>query len=180
MTMMLSEHFSRDELCQSDTATRLGIDNTPPPEVINNLRRLAEDVLEPMRTSLREEAGRPVYIVINSGYRCEALERVLCKKDFIAWCARHGVMADEAGWAAYYKRKGHPRGDVADITARAFGTPLQIVRHVSHQPHLMRSIDQIIMEGTWVHVGTADNPRGQVMTATFDSAGVPSYSSGVA
>jgi hypothetical protein len=178
--LMLTEHFSLDELCQSDTATRLGIDNTPPAEVINNLRRLAEDVLEPLRASLRETADKPVQIFVNSGYRCEALERVLCRKDFIAWAVRHGVMADEAAWGVYFARKSHPKGNSADIRATSFGTPLQIVRHVAAQPHLMRAIDQIIMEGTWVHTATADHPRGNVMTATFDAAGVPTYSSGVA
>lgn len=175
MTMMLTEHFSLGELCESDTATRLGIDNTPPADVINNLRRLAEDVLEPLRASLREAAGKPVAIFINSGYRCEALERVLCRKDFTAWCVRHSVMADEAGWATYFKRKGHPQGNCADLRAPAFGTPLEIARHVASRPHLMDNIDQIIMEGTWVHIATADEPRHQVMTATFDKAGVPSY-----
>lgn len=178
--MMLTEHFSLDEMCQSDTATRLGIDNTPPAEVINNLRRLCEDVLEPLRASLREAAGKPVQVFVSSGYRCEALERVLCRKDFTAWAVRHGVMADEAAWAIYFQRKSHPKGDSADLRAPAFGAPLQIVRHVAAQPNLMRSIDQIIMEGTWAHVATANHPRGQVMTASFDAAGVPSYSAGVA
>lgn len=180
MTMMLTEHFSLDELCQSDTAIRLGIDNTPPADVINNLRRFAEDVLEPLRASLREASGKPVQVFVSSGYRCEALERWLCRKDLSAWSVRHGVMADEAAWGVYFARKAHPKGNSADLRAPSFGTPLQIVRHVAAQPHLMVSIDQIIMEGNWAHVATADHPRGQVMTATFDSTGVPTYSSGVA
>lgn len=178
--LMLSEHFSLEELTASDMATRLGIDNTPPEEVIDHLRRLCATVLEPLRASLRETADKPVQVFVSSGYRCEALERVLCRKDFTAWCVRHGAAADEDAWKVYFMRKGHPRGDYADLRAPAFGSPLDIVRHVASRPHLMGNVDQIIMEGTWVHIGTADHPRGQVMTATFDAAGVPSYSNGVA
>lgn len=176
---MLTEHFSLDELCQSDTATRLGIDNSPPPEIITNLRRLCVDVLEPLRASLREAAGKPVALIVSSGYRCEALERVLCAKDFNAWATRRAMLANEAAWRDYFARKSHPKGDSADIRAPAFGTPQEIVRHVAARPHLMRAVDQIIMEGTWAHVATADHPRGSVLTATFNAAGVPSYSTGV-
>lgn len=60
-------HFTIRELTRSATATRLAIDNTPPPAVVDNLHRLINDVLEPARTQL----GAP--IIVNSGYRCPAL-----------------------------------------------------------------------------------------------------------
>src|SRR5437667_5283176 len=40
--MMLSKHFSLEELTASEVAARAGIDNTPPAEAIRNLVRLAE------------------------------------------------------------------------------------------------------------------------------------------
>jgi zinc D-Ala-D-Ala carboxypeptidase len=40
--MMLSAHFSLEELTASEIAARAGIDNTPSAEVAHNLVRLAE------------------------------------------------------------------------------------------------------------------------------------------
>jgi zinc D-Ala-D-Ala carboxypeptidase len=65
--MNLSKHFSLDEFLHSQTATRLGIDNEPTTEQINNMIDLCEDVLE----SVRAHFGRPV--IIDSGFRCKAL-----------------------------------------------------------------------------------------------------------
>lgn len=65
--MQLSEHFELAEFLVSETAARRGIANEPSPEVIENLRRLCQSVLEPLRAKL----GRPV--VITSGYRSLAL-----------------------------------------------------------------------------------------------------------
>ena len=64
--MKLTPHFSLEELVNSDTATRLGIDNTPTVEVIDNLTFLANE-LEYVRTIL----GHPM--LISSGFRCYAL-----------------------------------------------------------------------------------------------------------
>ena len=65
--MKLSAHFDLSEFERSATASRYGIDNQVPPSLIPNLRRLCDQVLEP----LRAYAGRP--IVINSGYRSPQL-----------------------------------------------------------------------------------------------------------
>jgi hypothetical protein len=42
MARMLSEIFTLDEFVFSQTAARLGIDNSPSPEIVANLRRLAQ------------------------------------------------------------------------------------------------------------------------------------------
>ena len=64
----LTEHFNLSEFVRSDTATRLGIDNSiNDPELIANIKNLCEHVLEP----LRAYANCP--ILINSGYRCPQL-----------------------------------------------------------------------------------------------------------
>ena len=66
--MKLTEHFNLSEFVRSDTATRLGIDNSiNDPEIIANIKNLCEHVLEP----LRAYANCP--IIINSGYRCPQL-----------------------------------------------------------------------------------------------------------
>ncbi len=69
--MQLSEHFELAEFLVSETAARRGIANEPTPEIIDNLRRLCQSVLEPLRVKL----ARPV--VITSGYRSPALNRAI-------------------------------------------------------------------------------------------------------
>lgn len=64
--MQLSKNFTVDELTLSQTAARQGIDNTPPPDVLRNLGRLAL-ILEDVRALV----GRP--ITISSGYRSSAV-----------------------------------------------------------------------------------------------------------
>lgn len=61
--MKLTDNFSLNELTQSETALRKGLDNTPNEEVIANLKLLAEKVLQPVR----EHYGKGVKV--NSGYR---------------------------------------------------------------------------------------------------------------
>ena len=63
----LTPHFSLLEMCESRTAKRYGIVNVVPPETVENLKRLCEATLEP----LREALGLPV--VITCGYRCQRL-----------------------------------------------------------------------------------------------------------
>jgi len=61
--MNLSANFTLKELTKSDTATRLGIDNTPDDAVIESLKLLCENVLQPVR----DHFGKSV--TVNSGYR---------------------------------------------------------------------------------------------------------------
>lgn len=167
--MNLTPHFSLEELIHSDTATRLGIDNSPGPQVLANLLVLANG-MEQVRAVL----GQPINV--NSGFRCEELEKVLCAKDFAAWCNRNGKMrTDPAAWAEYFKRKAHPKGFACDFTCPKFGTPLEIVKALVKAGI---KADQIIQEGTWVHISFDPKMRGQVLTATFNG-GTPSYTQGV-
>lgn len=69
--MQLSQHFHLNEFTQSNQASRLGIDNTPPNDVIDNLIILCELVLEPIRNNF----DAPVRI--SSGYRCPALNAAI-------------------------------------------------------------------------------------------------------
>lgn len=65
--MNLSEHFTLEEFTRSATALKYGINNTPNQEQIANLKALCENVLEPLRQHFN------VPIIINSGFRCGAL-----------------------------------------------------------------------------------------------------------
>lgn len=68
---LFTKNFSYDELIASATAKRLGIDNTPTPEEKDNLRRLAIEVLQPIREAWRGP------IVVSSGYRSSALNKAV-------------------------------------------------------------------------------------------------------
>ena len=70
-TMKLTEHFSLEEMIQSSTATKLGIDNTPNKRIISELTKLCKDVLEP----IRQKYNKP--IIVTSGYRCAELNKAV-------------------------------------------------------------------------------------------------------
>lgn len=63
------KYFTIPELCRSEKAKQLSIDNTPDSVVKANLTALVENTLDP----LRELWGTP--LKVNSGYRCPALNK---------------------------------------------------------------------------------------------------------
>ena len=63
----LTKNFTLEEFTKSKSAEILKIDNTPNEEEIANIKKLCEDVLQP----IRDAWGEPIYI--NSGYRCKKL-----------------------------------------------------------------------------------------------------------
>lgn len=68
---LLTPHFALREFIVSATAMKHGIDNRPTPEVVENLKRLCQHTLEP----LREKLGLP--IIITSGFRTKALNDII-------------------------------------------------------------------------------------------------------
>ena len=152
--MQITEHFTLAELCHSDTAVRLGIDNTPGQLARDNLVTLAYG-LEAIRAAL---GGHPLHI--SSAYRCPELNRAV------------GSTA---------KNSAHLIGLAADFTCPGFGTPRQVAEHLAG---LVDSLcfDQLIEEaGRWVHVGYAGyacTPRKEILTARF-SNGMATYTKGL-
>lgn len=69
--MQLSAHLSLAEVTRSDSAKRKGISNQPTPEHIENFKKLAEKVFEPIRNHF----GVPIHI--SSGYRSKALNEAI-------------------------------------------------------------------------------------------------------
>lgn len=162
--MILTEHFSYDELTQSSTAMRMGINNTPGAIATVNLQALAEGL-----EHVRELLNNPIHI--DDAFRCEALEKVLAHNDFIGWCSRHEKPVNAASWSEYFAGKQHPKGFAADFICPQFGTPEQIVKAIMASAI---EFDQVIMEGTWVHIGFAPEMRRIAKAATFVN-GIPSY-----
>lgn len=69
--MKLSAHLDLAEVTRSETAKRKGISNMPTPEHLENFKKLAENIFEP----IRKHFGVP--IMISSGYRSKALNTAI-------------------------------------------------------------------------------------------------------
>ena len=65
--MKLTANFSLNELTKSQTAERKGIDNTPSTEHQENLKKLCENVLQPVRDHFEQ------VVSVSSGYRSPEL-----------------------------------------------------------------------------------------------------------
>jgi hypothetical protein len=146
--MMLSEHFNLNEFTASETATRKGIDNTPPAVVTERLRMLAA-TLEQVRSLLGNNSIR-----ISSGYRCLALNRAIGSGDLSA----------------------HVLGYAVDFTCPKFGTPKEVANKIAESPI---KFDQLIYEGTWIHLSVDPRNRREVLTAQFGK-GKTKYTKGIA
>ena len=83
--MKLSPNFTLEELTQSETANRKGLDNTPTEEIKANLVRLAR-FLEEVRSILK----RP--IMVNSAYRSPKVNEAIGSKSTSQHCI--GCAAD--------------------------------------------------------------------------------------
>jgi hypothetical protein len=69
--MKISEHLDLSEVTRSETAKRKGVSNEPTPEHLENFKKLAENVFEPIRNHF----GVPIHI--SSGYRSKALNAAI-------------------------------------------------------------------------------------------------------
>lgn len=143
--MNLTPHFTLAELVASSKARQLGINNTPPQELVPRLVRTAE-MLERIRTTL----GVPV--TVTSGYRCNALNRAV-----------GGVTSSD-----------HTQGHAADIVAPGYGTPYQVAKGLAPLIDVL-GIGQLILEGvggkSWVHVSTHAPERAVNRVITITGAG---------
>jgi zinc D-Ala-D-Ala carboxypeptidase len=148
--MKLSKNLTLKEVTKSDTANRLGIDNTPEEFDIKNLRAIAEEVFQP----LRDHFGVPLFV--SSGFRSKKLNKAI-------------------GGSKYSQ---HMVGEALDIDADVYGrvTNRELFRFIKEN----LIFDQLIWEfgdddtPNWVHVSYKDKGqnRKQVKRAYRDSKGV--------
>lgn len=131
----LSPHFALSEFLRSETAARLGIDNTPAPEILHALQRNAE-CLEDVRRLL----GVPMHI--SSGYRSLVLNRAIGSKDSSA----------------------HVDGRAVDFDAPQFGSPLNICHRIVASDITFDQLifEHTWVHIAWPKAGTI--PRRQVLT----------------
>ena len=140
--MKLTDNFSLAEMTKSDTALRLDMDNIPGPEEIENMTRLCECVLQPVRNHF----GKGVKV--NSGFR-------------------HPNVNAKVGGS---KTSDHCKGMAADIEIPGVANAdlaKWIVDNLEFRQVILEFYTPGVPDSGWVHVSynPSDNKK-QVLTAT--------------
>lgn len=138
--MKLSHNFTLAEFIKSETAIRRGINNTPPPSVVENLQRLVTNVLQPVRDKFGP-------LIVTSGYRSRQLNVAI-------------------GGSA---TSDHVLGMAADIEAPALDNKV-LAQYIQNNFKFTQLILEFYTEGEphsgWVHVSyNKDNLKQEVLTA---------------
>ncbi len=143
---LVSPHFSLDEVERSATAHALGIDNTVPSDLLDNLERIAA-LMEQVRTLL----GVPLRVT--SWYRCPALNRAV---GGVAQSAHLACLAVD------FQPIGPPLSVAFD---RIAASPLPFDQLIVERTH----------DGAqWIHLGLRDGPaRREVLRASGQRLGGP-------
>lgn len=136
--VQLSDHFSLAEATVSATAAAHTIENIPSSHTIQVMKQAAF-CLERVRAAL---GNLPLHV--NSWYRCDDLNEVLGSKP----------------------TSQHLKGEAIDFVCPEFGAPVSVCKKLVELKDLIR-FDQLILEGTWVHISFAistGKPRGEVLS----------------
>lgn len=142
--MNLSKNFTLKEFTKSQSAERLGIDNTPQGEHLESAKLLFEKVIQPVR-----EFFGPT--VINSGYRSPELNAAIGGSPTSQHCN---------GQACDIEVPGLPNADLAKW----------IEDTLDFDQLILEFYTPGIPDSGWVHVSYVreDTNRKQVLTATKD------------
>jgi len=144
---LLSPHFKLQEFVASRTAERHGIANVPSEEAVENLHRLCEGCLEP----LREALGLP--IVITSGFRTKELNDKLAHSS--------DKSQHMAGQAADFYVKGHTES--TDNTEKSVASRRELLVKAFRTIILDEGIDfdQLILYPSFIHVSFVSKERNR-------------------
>jgi len=91
MENKISEHLNLAEVTRSETAKRKGISNMPTTEHLENFKKLAENIFEPIRNHFN------VPIHISSGYRSKALNESIGGAESSQHCSGEAIDIDMQG-----------------------------------------------------------------------------------
>jgi hypothetical protein len=140
--MQLSTNLSLAEVTRSETAKRRGISNMPTPEHIENFKKLAINIFQP----IREHFGKP--ILISSGYRSAELNKAISGSLSSQHCSGEAIDIDMDG---------------TDITNA------QIFNYIKDNLNFDQMIWEFGTDANpdWVHVSFASNrsQRKQILVA---------------
>jgi hypothetical protein len=136
----MTQSFSIRELTYSDTAIRLGIDNTPTDEILKNLQNVIQFILEPISNNFDSQ------IMITSGYRSPALCQAIGSKP----TSQHTL-----GMAVDFEILGTPNKEVSDW----------IVKHLDFDQCILEFWKPEEANSGWVHCSFSSNNRKQYLRA---------------
>lgn len=153
--MKLSKNLTLSEMLKSGTASRLGIENKPTEEHIENMKSMSENIFQPIRNHFNVPFG------ISSGYRSEALNKAIGGAHKII----NGV---------YVATSQHCKGQAIDLDRDHMNAPNNA--EVFHYIKDNLRFDQLIWEfgnnenPNWVHVSynTDGKQRGKILVAYKD------------
>lgn len=152
--MNLSANFTLKELTKSDTATRLGLDNTPDDEALENLKTLCEMVLQPVREHFDKSVS------VNSAYRSPESNAAVGGSKTSDHCK---------GMAADIEIVGVANADLAQW----------IMDNLEYKQLILEFYTPGIPDSGWVHVSyDPNNLKKQELTAT-KVAGKTTYLNGL-
>ena len=139
--MKLTENFSLSEMIKSETALRLDLPNDPEPDHLENMKALAENVLQPVR----DHFGRGVKV--NSAYRHPDVNKAVGGSTTSDHCK---------GMAADIEIPGIPNAELAEW----------IQDNLEFRQLILEFYTPGVPDSGWVHVSynPADNKK-QVLTA---------------
>lgn len=139
----LSEHFTQEEFCKSDTANALGIKNIPTTIHLNTMKHTCNYLLEPLRNLLCNEYKTTVYIRITSGYRSAFLNS---KIPGASTTSKH-LVGEAADIEAYYYEDNNK-------IVIPYTTLYELIKKWVKEKKI--SVDQCIQEKSgnaqWVHI----------------------------
>ena len=118
----MAKYFKLSELTYSDTAKKLGINNTPNKAIVSNLNILMEQL-----DKIREKYGKPIYD--NSGYRCERLNTAV-----------KGVA-----------NSSHMLGCAADLTTRNVAEDRKLYKLITENFDYDQCIWERTGSSVWIH-----------------------------
>lgn len=150
--MRLSDNFTLAELTKSQTAERCGIDNSPDKEHVDNLQKLCDEILQPIRDYFKKP------VVISSGYRSPELSKKIGSSSRSQHCR---------GEAADLEIPGVSNKELADFINENLNFDQVILEF--HNPDEINS--------GWVHVSyVGDKNRSEYLLAERDDYGKVRYS----
>lgn len=132
--VLLSPHFTLQEMVVSQTAARYGMSNVPDAPAIAALRETAV-LLEEVRALF---GGSP--IIVTSGYRSPMVNKLV-------------------GGAA---NSQHLTGHAADFVVPAIGDPHEVCKRISESAIQFDQL--IYEFDSWTHISWSMTPRRQVLT----------------
>lgn len=139
--MKLTENFTLSEMVKSETALRHGLDNTPGEAEIANLKRLAENILQPVRNHFKRG------VKVNSGYRAPNVNAAVGGSKTSDHCR---------GQAADIEIPGLANGDLAEW----------IEKNLKFTQLILEFYTPGVPDSGWVHVSyDPANLKCQVLTA---------------